>query len=117
MTGANSFRNGVIDFGRKIKPGMALWAETMKTIARGRSRRKTERDAKLLKIVNRFQVLTSHAGEGDLFTVAIDGLLNLRAKDHSLVCALRHIRQRIALQPGKVYLYRLGQDVLEDIYV
>lgn len=31
MSGANSLRNGVLDFGRKINPEMSLWAKTMQT--------------------------------------------------------------------------------------
>jgi arylsulfatase A-like enzyme len=30
MTGASGFKNGVLDFGRPIQPGIALWAETMR---------------------------------------------------------------------------------------
>ena len=30
MTGASGFRNGVLDFGTKIRPELALWAETMR---------------------------------------------------------------------------------------
>lgn len=63
--------------------------------------------------IGRFQALVETAEEDDLFTVAVDGLLNLNARPPALRSALRRVRERIALRPDKVFLYRLAADLLE----
>ncbi len=78
-----------------------LWAEAMKAAGR------TE------QAVARFQSLLETAAEDDLFTIAVDGLLNLSAPPKALVTALHRIRERIVLKPDKVFLYRLAADVLD----
>ncbi len=51
----------------------------------------------------------------DLFTVAVDALLNLKADSTRLENALVHIYDRIAKAPDKVFFYRLAVDVLSEI--
>ncbi|HML75705.1 MAG TPA: VWA domain-containing protein, partial [Anaerohalosphaeraceae bacterium] len=51
----------------------------------------------------------------DLFTVAVDALLNLKADATRLENALVHIYARIAQAPDKVFFYRLAVDVLSEI--
>jgi tetratricopeptide (TPR) repeat protein len=81
--------------------GFLLWGNAMKAAGQGDL------------AVARFQVLTETAAEDDLFAVAIDGLLNLGARPTVLQSALRRVRERIALNPDKVFLYRLAADLLE----
>ncbi len=65
--------------------------------------------------VARFQNLVEEADEDDLFTVAIDGLLNLNARPPSLRSALRRVYSRIAVRPNRVFLYQLAGDLLESL--
>ncbi|UCG16016.1 MAG: VWA domain-containing protein [Phycisphaerales bacterium] len=68
---------------------------------------------KVDQAIGRFQVLAEQAAEDDLFAVAVDGLLNLDAKPVALQSAYRRVLARIAAWPDKVFLYRLGADLLE----
>lgn len=63
----------------------------------------------------RFQELAEEAAEDDLFTVAVDGLLNLEARPNVLRAAVRQVYVRIAASPEKVFLYRLAADLLEAL--
>jgi Ca-activated chloride channel family protein len=81
--------------------GFLLWGNAMKAAGQGDL------------AVARFQVLIETAAEDDLFAVAVDGLLNLGARPMVLQSALRRVRERIALNPDKVFLYRLAADLLE----
>ncbi len=63
--------------------------------------------------IGRFQRLLEEAEEDDLFAVAVDGLLNLDAPPFVLRSARRRVMTRIADQPDKVFLYRLGADLLD----
>jgi len=62
-----------------------------------------------------YQVLTETTSNEDMFTVAVDGLLNLNAPPEVLRSTLRRIRERIALQPHKVNYYRLAADLYEEL--
>ena len=66
--------------------------------------------------VTRFQVLVEASAEDDLFTVAVDGLLNLEAKPAAIESALRRVYARIAANPEKVFLYQLAGDLLEALH-
>ncbi|MCP4590901.1 MAG: VWA domain-containing protein [bacterium] len=63
----------------------------------------------------RFQILLEEAVEDDLFTVAVDGLLNLDANPVMLRSALRRVFARIAAKPDKTYLYNLAVDLLDAL--
>ncbi|HGY91326.1 MAG TPA: hypothetical protein ENK43_09160, partial [Planctomycetes bacterium] len=71
--------------------------------------------------VHRFQYLALHALKDDLFTVAIDGILNLRAPRNSRVpdsvvrWALRVTLERLARKPDRFYLYRLASDLAVEV--
>lgn len=62
-----------------------------------------------------FCVLLEDAADNDLFTVAVDGLLNIGASRNVLCSALHRVNERIALQPDKMFLYRLAADLHEEL--
>ena len=68
-----------------------------------------------------FQYLAQTAPKDDLFTIAIDGILNLRAHRGTRVpistvrWALRTTLERLAAKPGKFYLYRLVTDLASEL--
>lgn len=68
-----------------------------------------------------FQYIAQTADKDDLFTIAIDGLLNLRAQRGSRVqdsvvrWALRVTLERLAEKPEKFYLYRLVTDLAAEL--
>lgn len=63
---------------------------------------------------NVFLDLLDRAEEDDLFTVAVDGLLNLRAPAWVLDVALRRVLERIAASPRKLFLYELAADLMQE---
>lgn len=67
------------------------------------------------RAIARLQVIVEEAPEDDLFTVAVDGLLNLQARPAVLTSALRRVCARIAAAPHKVFLYQLAVDLLEQL--
>ncbi|MCP5021292.1 MAG: tetratricopeptide repeat protein, partial [bacterium] len=60
-----------------------------------------------------FQHLAETAAKDDLFTIAIDGLLNLEAPASTLSWARRITLERIAGRNDKAYLYQLVADLAE----
>ncbi|MEM7385739.1 MAG: hypothetical protein AAF514_12415, partial [Verrucomicrobiota bacterium] len=69
-----------------------------------------------------FQYLVENAESDDLFTVAVDGLLNMnnpqqgsRLSKETLEWARRTILARVAGKDDKVYLFQLLNDVSEDL--
>lgn len=62
-----------------------------------------------------FQNLAEQADRDDLFTIAIDGILNLRAGPPVLRWARRITLERLARGGDKIYLYRLLADLSEEI--
>jgi len=80
-----------------------LWGNAMKASGRGD------------QAIARFQVLVEESVEDDLFTIAVDGLLNLQAKPAALRSALRRVYARIAANPQKVFLYQLASDLLDGL--
>ena len=62
--------------------------------------------------IAKYQLLAEESTEDDLFTVAIDGLLNLDASPSVMAAAYRRILTRIAAAPEKIFLYSLAEDVL-----
>ncbi len=65
--------------------------------------------------VGMFQFLGDEAKKDDLFIIALDGLLNMRAGRPVLRWARRRILQRIASTPDKMYLYQMLSDVSEEL--
>jgi hypothetical protein len=62
-----------------------------------------------------FQYLVEHADKDDLFTIAVDGLLNARAPRSVMDWARRVILERLAGRDDKVYLYQLLADLSEEV--
>ncbi|HSA26968.1 MAG TPA: VWA domain-containing protein [Phycisphaerae bacterium] len=82
---------------------LLLWSNALK--AAGQAER----------AVVRFQNLVEETEEDDLFTVAVDGLLNLQARPAVMRSAVRRVYARIAARPEKVFLYPLAVDLLETM--
>ena len=74
-----------------------------------------------MEAVRRFQYLASTAKRDDLFTIAIDGILNLRAQDDTQVptsvveWAMRVTLERLAERSHRFYLHRLAADLAEEL--
>ncbi|MBK7874260.1 MAG: hypothetical protein IPJ77_00640 [Planctomycetes bacterium] len=62
-----------------------------------------------------FQVIADDADKDDLFTVAIDGVLNMRAKEPIVRWARRVTLERLARRHDKLYLYQLVADLSEEL--
>jgi hypothetical protein len=67
------------------------------------------------RAIGMFQYLAERAEEDDLFTIAIDGLLNMEAGPRALRWARRCALERIAGRHDKVYLYQLVADLSEQL--
>jgi len=80
-----------------------LWANTAQQAGQG--------DRAIAQLTQRLNDTVSD----DVFTVAVDGLLNLEADPDTLKNTLAQILQRLAEAPQKVYFYRLAVDVLEEL--
>jgi len=72
--------------------------------------------------VGLFQYLVENADKDDLFTIAIDGLLNMnnpregtQLSKETLLWARRAILERLAGKDDKMYLFQLLRDVSEDL--
>ena len=64
--------------------------------------------------IGMFQYLAEHAERDDLFTIAIDGLLNMEAPPAVLAWAQRTTLARLAEREGRNYLYQLVRDLAEQ---
>ncbi|MFO1010490.1 MAG: hypothetical protein U1F29_10550 [Planctomycetota bacterium] len=62
-----------------------------------------------------FQMLAEEADKDDLFTVAVDGVLNMRAKEPVVRWARRVTLERLARRHDKLYLYQLLADLSEEV--
>ncbi len=67
------------------------------------------------RAVGMFQYLAETAEKDDLFTIAIDGILNMRANPKALQWARRITLQRLAGRDDKNYLYQLLSDLSEEV--
>jgi Ca-activated chloride channel family protein len=63
----------------------------------------------------RFGSLAFHAAREDLFTIAVDGLLNLRAPPQLLRAASRRVLERFVREPEKGFLAELAQDLCGEL--
>ncbi|MCB9831822.1 MAG: hypothetical protein H6807_05040 [Planctomycetes bacterium] len=74
-----------------------------------------------MQAARRFQYLAMRADKDDLFTIAIDGILNLRAPRETRVppavvsWARRVCLERLARNADRFYLHRLVTDLAEDL--
>lgn len=74
-----------------------------------------------MEAARRFQYLASTAKRDDLFTIAIDGILNLRSQDDTQVpksvvdWAMRVTLERLAERSHRFYLHRLAADLAEEM--
>jgi len=99
---ARTYRRGLAQHPERID-GYLLLGNTL------RSLRKTE------EAVGLFQHLAETADKDDLFTVAIDGLLNMRPKEPVLEWARRVTLERMARRADKMYLYQLYSDLCDEV--
>ena len=83
-----------------------LWANTAQEAGLGDS-----------AIVRMVQLLNTPNVTDDVFTIAVDGLLNLEADTQVLQFALDEILHRLIQASHKVYFYRLAVDVLEEMQI
>jgi len=69
-----------------------------------------------------FQYLAATAEKDDLFTIAVDGILNMRdgranrgAPNRLVEWTRRVVLERVARRPNKLYLYRLVADLSDEL--
>ena len=67
------------------------------------------------RAVGMFQYLAENAERDDLFTIAIDGLLNMEAKGRNMQWARRITLERLAGREDKNYLYQLLSDLSSEV--
>lgn len=67
------------------------------------------------RAVGMFQYLAETAERDDLFTIAIDGLLNVEAPKPVMQWARRITLERLASRHDKMYLYQLLADLAEQV--
>ncbi|MCB9913969.1 MAG: hypothetical protein H6828_02330 [Planctomycetes bacterium] len=67
------------------------------------------------RAVGMFQTLAETADKDDLFTIAIDGLLNVEAPAPVMQWARRITLERLAVRHDKMYLYQLLSDLAEQV--
>jgi hypothetical protein len=71
--------------------------------------------ARTERAIGMFQNLAETSDKDDLFTVAVDGLLNVDAPPPVIQWARRVTLARIAARPDKNYLYQLYSDLSEEL--
>ena len=67
------------------------------------------------RAVGMFQYLAENAKQDDLFTIAIDGLLNMEARGRVMQWARRITLERLAGRDDKNYLYQLLADLSAEV--
>ena len=67
------------------------------------------------RAVGMFQYLAENAERDDLFTIAIDGLLNMEARGRKMQWARRITLERLAGREDKNYLYQLLSDLSAEV--
>ena len=67
------------------------------------------------RAIGMFQFLAENAERDDLFTIAIDGLLNMRADSKRMQWARRITLERLAGREDKNYLYQLLSDLSAEV--
>ncbi|MDJ0523253.1 MAG: hypothetical protein QNJ90_14380, partial [Planctomycetota bacterium] len=97
-----AYRRGIARFPDRIE-SLLLMANQMAQIG------------KQGEAIGMFQHIAATAQKDDLFTIAIDGLLNLDAAAPVLRWARRQTLGRLAQRHDKMYLYQLISDLSEEI--
>lgn len=82
-----------------------LWANAEKAVG------KAGRD----RAIGRLSLLMEESDDNDLFTIGVDGLLNVGAPRPVLGAALRRVYGRIANQPHKRFLYQVAADLNDEL--
>lgn len=70
---------------------------------------------KTAQAIGMFQYLAEHADKDDLFTIAIDGLLNMEAPAPVVRWARRITFERMTYRHDKLYLYQLISDLSDEV--
>ena len=99
---ADAYRKGIATYPDRIESYLLL-ANLLKDLGQ------TDR------AVGMFQYLAETADKDDLFTIAIDGLLNMEAPRGVLQWARRITLERLAARDDKNYLYQLLADLSEEV--
>ncbi|MDH3590330.1 MAG: tetratricopeptide repeat protein, partial [Planctomycetota bacterium] len=97
-----AYRRVLVAYPQQIEIYLLL-ANAMK--AKGRTER----------AIGMFQHLAETAKKDDMFTIAIDGLLNMEAGKPVLEWARRIVLERLASRHDKMYLYQLLSDLSEQV--
>ncbi|MHC4911160.1 MAG: tetratricopeptide repeat protein, partial [Planctomycetota bacterium] len=96
-----AYRKGVAEHPDRIESYLLL-ADLMRTLGQ------------TPRAVGMFQYLAETAERDDLFTIAIDGLLNMEADGATIQWARRITLERLAGREDKNYLYQLLHDLAEE---
>jgi len=97
-----AYRRGIAENPGRIESYL-LMANLMRDLGQG------------TRAIGVFQHLAETAEQDDLFTIAIDGLLNLEAPEPVLEWARRITLERLASRHDKMYLYQLLSDLAEQV--
>jgi len=98
----NAYRKGIARHPERIDVYLLL-ANVLKDLGRTN------------QAIGMFQYLAATADADDLFTIAIDGLLNMEAGAAELKWARRITLERLAYRHDKPYLYQLLADLSEEL--
>ena len=99
---ADAYRRGIATYPDRIESYLLL-ANLLKDMG------ETDR------AVGMFQYLAENADQDDLFTIAIDGLLNMEARGQIMQWARRITLERLAGRDDKNYLYQLLADLSSEV--
>ena len=99
---ADAYRRGIATYPDRIESYLLL-ANLLKDMG------ETDR------AVGMFQYLAENADQDDLFTIAIDGLLNMEARGKVMQWARRITLERLAGRDDKNYLYQLLADLSAEV--
>ncbi len=99
---ADAYRRGIATYPDRIESYLLL-ANLLKDMG------ETDR------AVSMFQYLAENADQDDMFTIAIDGLLNMEARGRVMQWARRITLERLAGRDDKNYLYQLLADLSAEV--
>lgn len=97
-----AYRRGIARFPDRIESLLLMATQMAQT-------------GKQAQAIGMFQHIAATAKKDDLFTIAIDGMLNLEASAPVLRWARRQTLGRLAQRHDKMYLYQLIADLSEEI--
>ncbi len=99
---ADAYRRGIVSYPDRIESYLLL-ANLLKA------------NGHVERAVGMFQHLAENADRDDMFTIAIDGLLNMEADREVMQWARRITLQRLAGREDKNYLYQLLADLSSEV--